>query len=541
MSQKPCKGRGVCAVCWLSFKTRASDGAIHRHGHRSDPCLGSKQPPAEGPIKDTAASQSSSTTNSPISSSLGLSSDEASFSPRLSHPVSPGLLIKRIPKSAKPSCAALLADIIEDVVREPDCVEKWSNLLSFGGIVLVKPRRGGRKHNITKTILARITNWRLKGPSHSMKAELESTSNRKPRVNKYDPDKFLASIVASKLEGGDFKSAIRLICSEDKQPLDTPETLAALKHKHTSAPIDRRTPCDPNSSERFAALQVSTEEIARAISSFPSGSAGGPDGITPQHLKDLVAFGVHDSSSQHLSDLVNLLLKGGLPEAVNEVIYGANLLALSKKDGGIRPIAVGYTWRRLAAKCANSYAVSRLSQLLAPIQLGVGIPGGAEAAVHATRRWVTTMPEDSVLVKLDFTNAFNTLRRDSLLDAVAREIPELYRFAHAAYSNRPLLRYGSKIIRSEEGTQQGDPLCPLEFCLALQPVLVKLRIGYLDDLTLGGSKETVAADVQLLETEAKNLGLFLNRSKCEIACRDIRMTIDDQAFHDFTNMSFEKM
>ena len=144
---------------------------------------------------------------------------------------------------------------------------------------------------------------------------------------------------------------------------------------------------------------------------------------------------------------------------------------------------MGYTWRRLAAKCANSHAVSRLSQLLAPIQLGVGIPGGAEAAVHATRRWMTTMPDDSVLVKLDFTNAFNTLRRDSLLDAVAREIPELYRFAHAAYSNRPLLRYGSKIIRSEEGTQQGDPLGPLEFCLALQPVLVKLqsnlRIGYL--------------------------------------------------------------
>src|SRR6218665_1307542 len=97
------------------------------------------------------------------------------------------------------------------------------------------------------------------------------------------------------------------------------------------------------------------------------------------------------------------------------------------------------------------------------------------------------------------------------------KIPELYRFAHAVYSNRSLLRYGSKIIRSEEGTQQGDTLGPLEFCLALQPVLIKLqsnlRIGYLDDLTLGGSKETVAADVQLLETEAKKLGLFLNRSK----------------------------
>src|SRR6218665_1603855 len=99
------------------------------------------------------------------------------------------------------------------------------------------------------------------------------------------------------------------------------------------------------------------------------------------------------------------------------------------------------------------------------------------------------MPEDSVLVKLDFTNAFNTLRRDSLLDAVAREIPELYRFAHAAYSNRPLLRYGSKIITSEEGTEQSDPLGPLEFCIALQPVLVKLqsnlRIGYLERPDIG--------------------------------------------------------
>src|SRR6218665_2249677 len=102
------------------------------------------------------------------------------------------------------------------VERPSYCVEKWSNLLSFGGTVLVKPRRGGRKHNITKTILARITDWRLKGPSQSMKAELESTSNRKPRVNKYDPDKFLASIVATKLQEGDSKPAIRLICSEDK-------------------------------------------------------------------------------------------------------------------------------------------------------------------------------------------------------------------------------------------------------------------------------------------------------------------------------------
>src|SRR6218665_2555692 len=85
------------------------------------------------------------------------------------------------------------------------------------------------------------------------------------------------------------------------------------------------------------------------------------------------------------------------------------------------------------------------------------------------------MPTDCVLVKLDFTNAFNTLRRDSLLEAVARDIPELYSFAHASYSCRPMLRHGSSIIRSEEGTQQGDPMDPLEFCIALQPILSELK------------------------------------------------------------------
>ena len=57
----------------------------------------------------------------------------------------------------------------------------------------------------------------------------------------------------------------------------------------------------------------------------------------------------------------------------------------NKKDGGLRPKAIGYTILRLAAKCANKYAIEKLAAQLAPIQLGVGIPSGAEAAVHALR------------------------------------------------------------------------------------------------------------------------------------------------------------
>lgn len=136
---------------------------------------------------------------------------------------------------------------------------------------------------------------------------------------------------------------------------------------------------------------------------------------------------------------------------MNEVIYGANHLALSKKDGGIRQWATDEAaWRKIA-----KYRL-QLQDCLIFSLLGVGIRRGAKAAVHATRRWVTTIPEDSVLVKLDFTNAL----RDSLLEAVTRDISKVYRFAHAAYSNRPLLLYRARTTYALRRETARQPLGP---------------------------------------------------------------------------------
>src|SRR6218665_2838174 len=70
------------------------------------------------------------------------------------------------------------------------------------------------------------------------------------------------------------------------------------------------------------------------------------------------------------------------------------------------------------------------------------------------------------------------------------------------------------------GPQQGDPLGPLLFCLPLQPVLRSMRsvfrIGYLDDLSLGGKKDDVRQDIALIENLESSLGLVLNRHKCEL-------------------------
>jgi len=52
----------------------------------------------------------------------------------------------------------------------------------------------------------------------------------------------------------------------------------------------------------------------------------------------------------------------------------------------VRPIAVGCILRRFIAKTASQLVVENIiAVLMSPRQLGFGVRGGAEAAVHVTR------------------------------------------------------------------------------------------------------------------------------------------------------------
>ena len=107
-----------------------------------------------------------------------------------------------------------------------------------------------------------------------------------------------------------------------------------------------------------------------------------------------------------------------------------------------------------------------------------------------------------------------------MLDAVFDDIPQIYKFCYLAYSQASILRYGSHNIFSEEGTQQGDPLSPLLFCITLQPLLSSLSselvIGYIDDVTLGGTVSAVQRDVDYIKEHGTTLGCDLNITKCEL-------------------------
>ena len=226
------------------------------------------------------------------------------------------------------------------------------------------------------------------------------------------------------------------------------------------------------------------------------------------------------SGCDTLADFANLVLAGRVFRLVRPSFFGATLLPFAKKDEGLRPIAVGLTLRKLVAKAVATVTTASCISVLAPSQLGVGTKGGAEAVVHAARRYLDAMSEDRAFVKLDFTNAFNSIRRDSVFEAVAATCPDLLPYVLSSYATPSNLWLGDKIISSEEGVQQGDPLDPLLFCLTIHPLIsgcnCEFVTGYLDDVGMGDTVPRLIEHLRILETEALSLGLSLNHAKCEI-------------------------
>jgi hypothetical protein len=317
---------------------------------------------------------------------------------------------------------------------------------------------------------------------------------------------------------------------------DGPETLLKLQALHPAGsgfPPQARTPFDP----------LCEQEVKKALCGIGRGSVGGPTRLSRDHLVTCIGDPAQgglllSALTQRVNELVDL----PLASTQRQWFFGARLVALAKKDGGVRPVAVGEISRRILAKALLARHSLTLGQLLLRSgQVGVGIPSGAEALAAAAQRLAAVFDEDAdVLLKIDLKNAFNTVRRAAMLRGLERlaaekpEVAELLRYVYTAYGADSTLFYfdrsgATHTLSSAEGCQQGDPLGPLLFAAALAMAMsntfaameslmpAPALIGtYLDDLVIGGGKTEVSFYITLLREELGDIGLMLNLTKCEV-------------------------
>ena len=228
---------------------------------------------------------------------------------------------------------------------------------------------------------------------------------------------------------------------------------------------------------------------------------------------------------ESLTRLANLMLNGGVPDFSCPALYGASLCALTKKDGGIRPIAVGSVLRRLTAKIAAKHATGLLASQFTPRQLGVGTPGGCEAIIHAAREFIQFSSSFSsspqIFIKVDVAHAFNSIDRPAFLNEILQNCPQIFPLMRQAYGFASPIFYGKTKLLSETGLHQGDPLASLAFSLAINPIIGAIsspfNAWYLDDSAFGGGLEQTLGDLRVLERSLVQIGLKLNQSKCEVS------------------------
>ena len=179
-------------------------------------------------------------------------------------------------------------------------------------------------------------------------------------------------------------------------------------------------------------LVVQSSVVLAALRSFPRGTIPGSFGLRPQHLLDAVCGNTAPSASECLQALtryINVLLSGKLDSRVAPWFCGAPLTALIKPGGGFRPIAVGETLRCLVSKVCCFAIRPALPDTFLPFgQVGVGVSGGLEAAVHSLRTILLTVGfnPDLCCLKADMSNAFNKCSRSSFLSRCKLVFPELF-------------------------------------------------------------------------------------------------------------------
>ncbi|XP_029657117.1 uncharacterized protein LOC115231182 [Octopus sinensis] len=124
------------------------------------------------------------------------------------------------------------------------------------------------------------------------------------------------------------------------------------------------------------------------------------------------------------------------------------------------------------------------------------------------------------MVKLDVSNAFNSIRRDHLLECCRELVPFAYPLVHLSYACSSILMFNDIPIYSATGVQQGDPLGPVLFALGVNSIAHFVRspvnIWYLDDATISGPPDAVFDDLRVILPSLSDIGLSINADKSKI-------------------------
>ena len=207
------------------------------------------------------------------------------------------------------------------------------------------------------------------------------------------------------------------------------------------------------------------------------------------------------------------------------------MTALQKKDGGVRGIATGSSFRRLVAKTLARQFGKAMEATCSPFQFALSTRAGTDCVGHAVRIATDRDPQATVL-SIDGIGAYDHVHRSAMLGKLL-EVPSLrglLPFVCAAYLEPSRYKWADAegvrhdICQAEGG--QGDPLMPLLFSLAIHNALAEVKrellpgellFAFLDDIYVVCSQARVRTVFNLLSVKLfDGAGIRLHAGKTRV-------------------------
>ena len=503
--------RGLCPHCGSVFALKV-DGNLRSHRNSSGICKGAGQAPSQVCQSDSPAAKPEPADSNPVQGqSHNQNTGPAIESAHQSHPVLSRIRFdddEREELLSSPIGTACVLDYanrcgkaIRSAVAAAATDSNFDPILALKIVLAAAPphRRGEMRKRRLDAFFG--------NDSRSLMEELRKQKSfahttrgmSKRKLNAQGADAAAMTALTAGMPGRALK---RLTQNGTLPPSE--KTFKDLQALHPSEPLP--SPC----SNPRPPPPISSHQVAMALKAMRQ-SAAGPSGLRADHL--LLAF--KGGVSQNLLAVLNEICKGTAPCWLAD----AKLFALPKTSGGVRPIAVGETLRRLAATVLIRSALPSLPAIVRQFVLR---RDGCITMATLVKSALELRNSECVLT-IDLKNAFNTVRREAVLKAVSGT--PVSQYSQWAYGSYTQLRFGNFSLISSSGVQQGDPAGPLLFAMTLGAALSTARqefsngvadLWYADDGYLVGPEEHICTALNTLEPHLAFIGLSINQKKCSL-------------------------
>nr|ADX60044.1 R2 protein [Reticulitermes urbis] len=283
----------------------------------------------------------------------------------------------------------------------------------------------------------------------------------------------------------------------------------------------------PSSSLFDCLPPITPEEVEGRIHKIRPSSAPGLDGVGKIHL---VGKGI----TLVLAKLYNLLfLTGGYPECWkrNRTVFIPKIGKDLSEVGGWRPLTIG----SLLARMYSAFLERRIRRVtsLSSSQRGFTNIQGCHVNLTILKEGIrqAKVKNGGVIVSVDIEKAFDTIPHSVIFSRLASQgVPPLLRKIISNMYKDVYTVIEGQCIPIKRGVKQGDPLFPLLFNIAIDPVLRSLEefqgglplgnsaikiLAFDDDIILGASSAGQAQQmVDMLGIGLTSCGLGVSHRKC---------------------------